>query len=859
MAFSLSKKSSISYSDPEKLFADNKKKRIKGLLSYQADIIRNYLAEGLDKTDVSIQLPTGAGKTLIGSLIGDWLRQTRNERVLYLCPNNQLVNQVSKQLTYQYGIDNTIYTGSKSNYTSEMRQSYYNCECISIISYSSLFNVNPFFKDANIIILDDVHQAENYINSLWTVKIRRDEESTESIYEELFSFLQGCLSKSDFYKILKHQDADNQFVDKLPGPIFYTNIENIIKIIENKINATSQKFSWEMIKDHLSACHFYYSINEIMIKPLYPPTVTFDPFNSAKQRIYMSATIGNGGDLERIVGRRSIAKINTPPEMKDRTVGRRFFYFPSINITDEEKIIEFNKQVSLLLPRSLYIVPNMNKLEMVVSEFKKINNFKIFLSKDVEEDKEVFTSENSCMLLLANRYDGIDFPDDECRLIFIDGLPRALNLQEQFFIKKLGLNFVFQAKIITRVTQAFGRTTRNVNDYSVVFVMGEEILSYLFKQETRSLLLPELRAEIELGIDQARSSDLSNVLDNIKIFLKQDNDWMEVDKYILDQRNKFTKEELPNSADLLDIVKNEIMYNESMWYQNYSEALSECKNILGKLTPSSLRGLRGLWNYFAGNAVYLLKQSEIDVGISQEYYYEMASKGAVAVSWLNQLKHEAKKTQSEAKDELLYAIIDRMEFVFDNFGKGNSFKIDKYIEKIKVGISIDESTSFERAQQELGYLLGYESGNREDEGAPDPWWIVNDNFCIIFEDYSDSLKSSELSVKKARQALSHNFWALKNLPLKDNAEIYVFIVGKIEKCREAALPYLDKVAFWETDNFREWTTKSLLLIKELWNDFPGVGDMFWREMAYTKIKEAHYSPIDIKEKFENNIASERLK
>jgi hypothetical protein len=39
-------------------------------------------------------LPTGSGKTLVGLLIGEWLRRKNKERVVFLCPTRQLVNQV---------------------------------------------------------------------------------------------------------------------------------------------------------------------------------------------------------------------------------------------------------------------------------------------------------------------------------------------------------------------------------------------------------------------------------------------------------------------------------------------------------------------------------------------------------------------------------------------------------------------------------------------------------------------------------------------------------------------------------------------------------------------------------------------
>ena len=66
---------------------------IKHLWSHQADLLRAYL-QFLNERDVAIELPTGAGKTLVGLLIAEFRRQALNERIAYVCPTRQLARQV---------------------------------------------------------------------------------------------------------------------------------------------------------------------------------------------------------------------------------------------------------------------------------------------------------------------------------------------------------------------------------------------------------------------------------------------------------------------------------------------------------------------------------------------------------------------------------------------------------------------------------------------------------------------------------------------------------------------------------------------------------------------------------------------
>ena len=81
--------------DPESLFHDlrNRSPSIQHLWAHQADLLRAYSLNHINAEDISFELPTGTGKTLVGLLIGEWRRLHFEERILYLCPTRQLVSQ----------------------------------------------------------------------------------------------------------------------------------------------------------------------------------------------------------------------------------------------------------------------------------------------------------------------------------------------------------------------------------------------------------------------------------------------------------------------------------------------------------------------------------------------------------------------------------------------------------------------------------------------------------------------------------------------------------------------------------------------------------------------------------------------
>ncbi|MHC2274926.1 replicative superfamily II helicase [Bradyrhizobium diazoefficiens] len=98
---------------PEKILLQLPRRKIPGVLLHQGQMMQRYVAEAQDKTDVALQLPTGSGKTLVGLLIGEWLRRKNRERVVFLCPTRQLVNQVVAQAEGQYGLSVHGFTGQK--------------------------------------------------------------------------------------------------------------------------------------------------------------------------------------------------------------------------------------------------------------------------------------------------------------------------------------------------------------------------------------------------------------------------------------------------------------------------------------------------------------------------------------------------------------------------------------------------------------------------------------------------------------------------------------------------------------------------------------------------------------------------
>lgn len=158
MPFNVDIEEDFLYKKPQDMYDDNKKKRI-GLWDYQSKMIDGYL-DNFEKKSVALELPTGSGKTLVGLLIGEFRRRKNREKVLFLCPTNQLVHQVVEQADTKFGIKAVAFCGKQIEYSSKDKVSYNTADVIGVTTYSSFFALNSFFKDPDILIMDDVHSCE---------------------------------------------------------------------------------------------------------------------------------------------------------------------------------------------------------------------------------------------------------------------------------------------------------------------------------------------------------------------------------------------------------------------------------------------------------------------------------------------------------------------------------------------------------------------------------------------------------------------------------------------------------------------------------------------------------------------------
>ena len=850
MAFKISSSTVSTVKDPETLFRDLRSRSVEGLMAQQADMLRSYMSN-VDEADLALELPTGSGKTLVGLLIAEWRRRTRKERCVFLCPTRQLVHQVVEQADDKYGISVLGFAGSHKACPESDKARFLNCEAIGVATYSALFNTKPFFDDVGTIVFDDAHAAENYVSNFWTLEVKRRDSRT--LFNAIWGLIVNHVPKNDQLRHKGDEDGpiDGAFVNKLPTPALLEVKAHLIGLLDASCTEGEHLFRWQMIRDHLHACHLYYTDHSIVIRPLIAPTQSFLPFSIAKQRIYMSATLGEGGDLERIFGRPSITRIPAPPGWDKQGIGRRFFVFP-MRVWDEKEAEARSLGWISRTHRCLVLTPRdaeAKRIKELLGTTLCREGYRLFDASEIEASKKVFTETDKAIAVLANRYDGIDFIGDECRYLILHGLPESTNLQERFLVSRLGSAVLFNARIRTRVTQAAGRCTRSATDYALVVVVGEKVNTYLLKPENRRQLHPELQAEVEFGIKQSDVDAGEELSKNIDSFFAQNGDWKVADEHILETRDGLSQAAMPAADALAKTVANEVKYQNSMWNEHYEEALARANDVLAELGGDQLRGYRALWAYLAGNAAHLLSVDNISFANVARTHYAGAAGAANTLPWLKQLGRLSPSAKigrpTNGPSPSIGDSVEVFEAELASFGKSNSGRLEKHFAEIRSGLGAYGSKAFEEAQVKVGRLLGCFADNSDEQGAPDPWWVFGDAG-IVFEDYTDTGANPVISKAKTLQASGHPNWLRGRFP---HVSFSVVVCSRSSQLHTAATPHTGGLFYIEADKFLAFSEKVMMVVRSLWDTYPGEGDMIWRAEAVAEFDKNGLSRGKIVEYF----------
>jgi hypothetical protein len=803
-------------------------------------VLEGYEEKHTESADIALELPTGTGKSLIGLLIGEWRRRAREERVLYLCPTRQLAHQVGLQAA-KYGIAASACLQPDYEGLSDWQRG----ERIAISTYASLFNFKPKFSSPQTLILDDAHAAENYVADHWTVRV--DRFKMPAAYRELTELLEPTLDPAMVATMNEDTDnVDKRAVDIVPLPRWWPELASIREIVARGVENTDQWYAWHHhVSSGLSACNIIVSWSSVVIRPLVPASSYQQEFADAEQRLYMSATLGAGGELERIFGVRRIDRLPVPDDSRDHSTGRRLFLLPTASLNQDELDSVVIRSIKMA-GRALVLTPTSDGVDQRRAALG-LSGIPTLTASDVESSLDPFTSEASMALVLANRYDGIDLPRDDCRLVILDGLPIAVNLLERFLYQRLAATGLLNARMRTRLTQGVGRATRGEGDWCAVVVGSREAYDFCARTDVRRLLHPDLQGELEFGIAQSAERSEEEIVELLEVMLEHGEEWREADAQVRELRDAAEVEADPAADSLRKAVGPEVDFTYAMWEGDYHRALQKAGEAADELGGDDVAAYRAWWLYQAGVAAWLAHEvfaSEGMEAIAREHFLRAAAAGR-SVHWFAELAYgpladgEAEPAHGEVRAVDLVAV-ERLQ---QHLGAVGFFggAMREHTDTVIAALQGADSNSWEAAMERLGGLLGFDASRPDGSAAPDSVWQASKDLAFVWELKSEE-NEGEIGARTVQQAAGHAKWVRENCPIAEGAQVISLLAGDRERLAEGAAVHAGDLYLVSLDEVRDLASVAVAAIRRIRAVGRGADEAVVRDRLLTEFERDNLLP-----------------
>ncbi len=370
-------------------------------------------------------------------------------------------------------------------------------------------------------------------------------------------------------------------------------------------------------------------------------------------------------------------------------------------------------------------------------------------------------------VVLVNRYDGIDLPDETCRVLVFDSLPYSESLVDLYQERCRPQSESTLTRTIRSIEQGMGRSVRGEKDYSVIVAIGTELVRVLRDKRSRQYLSPQMAAQIEIGLEIAgfarqEIEEGKTAVDAFNGLIRQsrsrDVDWK---AYYTEQMDKVS----PRGANvvILKIFAAELAAEQLYISGDYAGASEELQKLLdAAMVPAEDSG----W-YLQERARYLYlanrpESQTLQVAAHKKNHLLLKPPTGVTVARLTVVSH------------------GRVERVADWIrSRGGYAELNAMISDILGSLTFGtNANSFEHALDELSRALGF-AGERPDaewKEGPDNLWALDDRRYLLFECKSEvDITRAHVNKRETEQMNRSSAWFDKHYP---GMEVRRFIIHR---------------------------------------------------------------------------------
>ncbi|WP_164842955.1 DEAD/DEAH box helicase family protein [Sinorhizobium meliloti] len=743
----------------------------------QAEALSHWNEHRKDADNVII-LNTGAGKSIVGVLIAQSLVNEQVGPVVYACSTIDLVLQTERECE-RIGIKNTTRTtGAFNNDLFETGKAF----CIT--TYASLFaSINVFRGDKApaAVIFDDAHVAERLVRDAFTVTIAKSKHP--ALFKDLVDILRpefdgiGKLPHLNFVL----DDVGLRSVTMAPPATAFRNAAAIREAFKRNEYGKhiDLKFAVIQLFEHIQFCSIYISSDTIEITPPFIPTGHFDFLQKGVRRVYLSATLDYDADFIRGFG---VTKTTRTEPDNDAGNGERLILLAS---DFEDNISEMNLAASLA---------GTQKVLVASPSYSKAKKWEKLVSPptpaEFSEQLNIFRKKASGMFSLVSRVDGIDLPQDTCRIMMIDGAPTGSSLMERFLFDVLLMNNLFSIKLGSRITQLFGRINRGRSDYGAYIVCGRDLNIWL-KNERNIALLPELlRKQVMLGQNLQRDLGKTTQAQAVELVgdvLGRKTGWLDYYRETIDglevsqeAANKVRERETALAIG----AKSECEFMSALWNGDVEGARKAIINVLNEVAVVDPR-LAGWYSVWLG----MTYEVQGDNDTAGTHYNRARSRLTQRLNLPFRAVFESGEFKATAQNDL-----HRKLLLLCNQGPQAlaDFVAKLRAESEQVLNPALTSNQHEEALRRVGERLGFETSRPDnDHGAgPDVVWShEKEKYLLAFELKTKKDNPAEYTKTEIGQCHNHVEWIKANYPGFNFDGI--LIVGPDGTCADNASPSAD--------------------------------------------------------------------
>lgn len=524
--------------DPRDLFSvlPAKHSKYAYLRDVQAQVLDKWFERRTAK-DLRLKMNTGGGKTVVGLLILQSCLNQGKAPAVYVAPTPYLAEQVVEEArSLGIAVEDDPRSTAVNRGKAILVTSIY-----TLLNGISKFGVGTPAIYIGSLVLDDSHACLSTAESQFTLTL----PATHNAYAKIFTLFRSDLEQQSSSALLDVEAHEPHRLMLVPFWAWQQKVPEVEAALHESRDDNEIKFNWPLIRNHLQQCRCVVGAGQIEISPRCLPVEMVPSFVQASHRVFMSATFSDDSVLVTHfdANPKEIETAIAPRNAND--IGDRMILVPQEldpSVSDDDIKAALAARAKTI--NVVVIVPSHYRAKY----WDDVADLTL-TADNLRDGVDALKKGHVGLTVLVNKYDGIDLPNDACRILVLDGLPHArrgidaIELGQLLYGTRLGTG-----QLVQQIEQGMGRGVRASDDYCAVLLMGRSLTGVLFSNNGIERFTPATRAQFDLSEqigEQVRQKGITEIDKTMDYCLDRNPEWSKAAKSaLLDSQHELGSSDL---------------------------------------------------------------------------------------------------------------------------------------------------------------------------------------------------------------------------------------------------------------------------------------------------------------------------